>query len=332
MTALRCIVPSAARLAAAALAVALVAFGAGAAQAQSVGDRLERMERDLSALQRYVYSGSGSGGAPGAGGADPAYRERVEVRLTALENELRGMTGRVEELGYAVQRLQDRLDKLVQDVDFRLTAIERAVQAGGGAVAGSGPTAAVPPTDAAAPPSAASATPSAPRSEDRPTNLAISSTAPRGAAARGTAPTESLHAETGTPAALPQGNPMEQYAHAQQLVAQTRYDEAEEAFREFLRQHPDHQLAGNARYWLGETFYVRKRYDEAAATFLETYQKDPKGSKAADSLLKLGLSLSAMRKPAEACVALDKLLREHKSAPGYILRRAEQERGQLACG
>ena len=31
-------------------------------------------------------------------------------------------------------------------------------------------------------------------------------------------------------------------------------------FEDFLKRHPSHQLAGNAQYWLGETFYVRGQY------------------------------------------------------------------------
>src|SRR3546814_16167351 len=95
---------------------------------------------------------------------------------------------------------------------------------------------------------------------------------------------------------------MDQDAFAQQLMSQTRYGEAESAFRQFIERHPDGQLTDNARYWLAETYYVRRQYPEAATAFLEGYQKAPAGSKAPDNLLKLGLSLSALQKKQEACV------------------------------
>mgnify|MGYP001388145498 CR=1 FL=1 len=289
------------------LALLLLAAAVPPAAAQSTGDRLERIEREIGALQRYVYSGGGGGAGGGSGGAaDPAYRERVEVRINSLEGEVRDLTGRVEELNHSVRRLQDRLDKLVQDVDFRLTAMERAAQGGGGGAVG-----APPPTA----PRASAAEPSPP---------AVAPAAPRGASSAPSEPSRS--------AALPTGSAMELYDHARQLLSQTRYDEAEAAFREFLQRYPNNALTENARYWLGETYYVRKRYDDAAAAFLDGYQKHPKGSKAADNLLKLGLSLSALQKGPEACVALDKLIREYPNADSYILRRAEQERGQLRCG
>lgn len=290
--------------------LALLLLAAAPAAAQSTGDRLERIEREIGALQRYVYSGGG--GAGGGGGADPAYRERVEVRLNSLEGEVRDLTGRVEELNHSVRRLQDRLDKLVQDVDFRLTAMERAAQ-GGGAPGGGAPGAPAPsPAPSPAPRTSATEPPAA---------------TPRTGGAPSSAPSEPSRT-----AALPTGSAMELYDHARQLLSQTRYDEAEAAFREFLQRYPNNALTENARYWLGETYYVRKRYDDAAAAFLEGYQKHPKGSKAADNLLKLGLSLSALQKGPEACVALEKLVREYPNADSYILRRAEQERGQLRCG
>ena len=284
------------------------------ASAQSTADRLERMERDLSNLQRYMYSAGGGGPAGGATGASTDYRERVEVRLNALESELRDMTGRFEETSNRVRRMQERLDKLVQDMDFRLTQMERAVQSGGAASPpGSQPTATV-------------AGPSRP-SEPPPANLAITSPRPRSDTPTVAEPPRSSPG----PAVLPAGNEMEQYSFAQRLVAQTRYDEAEGALREFVRRNPNSALIDNARYWLGETYYVRKRYEDAAATFLEAYQGNPKGAKAPDSLLKLGLSLAALRKTPEACVALGKLTREHQSAESGIIRRAEQEKSSLNC-
>lgn len=243
------------------------------------------------------------------GGADP-YRERVEVRLNALENELRSVTGRVEDMTYNVRRLQDRLDKLVADVDFRLTNIERALREGGGASASA--------SGGTMPPSTA---PSGSTGTDRPSETLSAGGRPP--------PSEQRPQANVT---LPGGSAMDQYAFAQQLMSQTRYAEAESAFKQFIQKHPEGQLTDNARYWLAETYYVRREYPEAASGFLESYQKAPTGSKAPDNLLKLGLSLSALQKKQEACVALDKLLRDHANADSRIRQRAEQERSQLACG
>ena len=68
-------------------------------------------------------------------------------------------------------------------------------------------------------------------------------------------------------------------------------------------ERPQDYLAGNAQYWMGETYYVRGRYQDAAVTFAEGYQKYPTNSKAPDNLLKLGMSLGQLGKKADACVA-----------------------------
>ena len=73
--------------------------------------------------------------------------------------------------------------------------------------------------------------------------------------------------------------------------------------RSFIQRYPNDSLAGNAQYWLGETYYVRKDYNNAAAVFAEGYQKYPKGGKAADNLLKLGMALGQLGQKTDACRA-----------------------------
>ena len=48
----------------------------------------------------------------------------------------------------------------------------------------------------------------------------------------------------------------------------------------FLEKHPQDDLASNAQYWLGETYYVRKNYQDAAFAFAEGYQRYPESRKA----------------------------------------------------
>jgi hypothetical protein len=102
---------------------------------QELINRIDRLQRELSTLQRAYYRGAkppapaatGGAAAPRAGGAgpvDPRLAARQEVRLTQLETEIRTLTGRSEELQHAVGQIQERLTKLVSDVDLRLRALE----------------------------------------------------------------------------------------------------------------------------------------------------------------------------------------------------------------
>ena len=84
------------------------------------------------------------------------------------------------------------------------------------------------------------------------------------------------------------------------------------------RDNPKHALQANAHYWLGETFYVRRDYQRAAYTFADSFQKYPEGNKAADNLLKLGMSLGKLGKKKEACTTYSRLLENFPKASSTL--------------
>jgi tol-pal system protein YbgF len=131
---------------------------------------------------------------------------------------------------------------------------------------------------------------------------------------------------------LPDGSPAEQYEHAFGLLRQADYGEAERALAAFLAAHPEHELAGNAKYWLGETYYVRGDYSQAAVTFAEGFQNYGDSTKAPDNLLKLGMSLARLDRDADACGIFAELRNRFPDAPNNILQRAQRERDRLGCG
>ncbi len=130
---------------------------------------------------------------------------------------------------------------------------------------------------------------------------------------------------------LPAGSASEQYNFAFGLLKQADYPAAEVALKSFIRQHPDDGLAGSAQYWLGETYYVRGNYAEAAIVFAEGYKRYPKGSKAADDLLKLGMSLARVNQKQNACTALAQLDRDFPNPGNTIKERAKDEKKRLGC-
>ncbi len=106
-----------------------------AQDAQALSQRLERLERDIQTLSKMVVRGPGavsaaevpaSAGASGGAGNLPANAvARIGVRLDSLESDLRDVTGRIEELAFNLGQLTQRVDRLVADVDFRLTGLEQ---------------------------------------------------------------------------------------------------------------------------------------------------------------------------------------------------------------
>src|SRR5262249_38319000 len=106
---------------------------------------------------------------------------------------------------------------------------------------------------------------------------------------------------------LPSESASAQYNSAFGLLRQADYPAAEDAFRSFVQRHPNSGLAGNAQYWLGESYYARGRYGDAAIAFAEGYRRYPKGAKASDTLLKLGMALGRANQNQNACIALVQL-------------------------
>ncbi len=131
--------------------------------------------------------------------------------------------------------------------------------------------------------------------------------------------------------ALPAGTPKEQYDYAFDILRKADYARAESALRMFLETNPTDTLAGNAQYWLGETFYVRGDFEQAAVEFLTGYQTHSNSSKAPDNLLKLGLSMARLGQTDGACTALSRLATEYPDANDTIRRRAQTERARLSC-
>jgi tol-pal system protein YbgF len=131
---------------------------------------------------------------------------------------------------------------------------------------------------------------------------------------------------------LPDGPPQDQYDYAFGLLRQADYAQAEQALSKFLDAHPEHELAGNAKYWLGETFYVRGNYERAAVTFAEGFQTYPESQKAPDNLLKLGMSLAQIDRTEDACGIFAELQSRYPDAKNNILQRAEREESRLNCG
>lgn len=139
---------------------------------------------------------------------------------------------------------------------------------------------------------------------------------------------------TGMKTIVPGGGALKttsQYEQAFSYLKSNQYEEAQKEFQIFLDETPDHSLAPNAKYWLGESYYAQGDYKTAARTFAEGFQAFPNSSKSPDILLKLGMSLAQMGKKGDACVALSQLPVKFPAGPEGVLQRGEIEREKLEC-
>jgi tol-pal system protein YbgF len=126
------------------------------------------------------------------------------------------------------------------------------------------------------------------------------------------------------------GDPEVVYERSYESLLRRQFNDAEVGFRGFLEQHRDHSLAGNAQYWLGETYYVQGDYKQAAQAFLSGYRDFPKSRKAADSLLKLGLSLGRLGQKEQACAAYMQVGSQFPKA-AEARKRAQSEIKRVGC-
>jgi tol-pal system protein YbgF len=132
-------------------------------------------------------------------------------------------------------------------------------------------------------------------------------------------------------AALPDGDAQTLYQQGYGALLQKDYAGAEGAFRGLVRAYPDDPLAGNAQYWIGETYYVRGQYKNAADAFLKGYKKYKSSEKAPDTLLRLGMALAELGQKDAACSALNELRTKYPEAPEHIREDASAQRKHFGC-
>jgi tol-pal system protein YbgF len=88
--------------------------------------------------------------------------------------------------------------------------------------------------------------------------------------------------------------PAQLYQKARNLLLEGDSAHAAQIFKTFVAQHPDHSLADNAMYWLGECHYSSGQYTKAVTVFKKLVKAYPKAEKVPDALLKTGYSYLSM--------------------------------------
>ncbi|HHI81589.1 MAG TPA: tol-pal system protein YbgF [Rhizobiales bacterium] len=109
-----------------------------------------------------------------------------------------------------------------------------------------------------------------------------------------------------------------------------RFGAAEAGFKSLLSKYGRDPLASDAQFMLGETYYAQRNYRLAAQTYLRGYRKYSSGRRAADTLLKLGMSLNKLGQKAQACGAFEQVQSKYKSA-GKTAAMARQEMKRAGC-
>lgn len=109
------------------------------------------------------------------------------------------------------------------------------------------------------------------------------------------------------------------------------FDGAQAGFETFVNEHGDDPRAGEAWYWLGETFFVRNNYAESADAYIASLRARPDGERAPDALVRLAASLHGLGRTREACDTLGRFGRQFPQASAASRDRAARESVRAGC-
>jgi len=326
------------------VAAFMVGIASGQVSAQSdtqwdsLYDRIIRLEYRLDSLE------AGGIEQDTATSIDPSTNASQSLRVDRVEGDLRTLLGQVQELAHQVQQLSDRLKRFSEDTEYRFQELEGGANRGDNDT--SRPKERTANSDDFNPPDYGDLNtleqyPQEPRAESDPETAL-----PPGTKPLGTIPESALGDETTTLSAVPDevtAKPLDDptggadsakslYRSAYDDLLKRRFGAAEAGFARFLKKHGKHKLAGNAQYWLGETYYARGQYKLAAKAFLSGYRDFEKGAKAPASMLKLGMSLRRLGQKNHACATFGQLKQRFPKASANIKRLALRESKRAGCG
>ena len=281
----------------------------------------------MQGIKRFILAGVFTGMIAVTAHAQDA--SEVLLRLNRMENQMRQLSGELEQLQFENKRLQDQLLKFQQDVEFRFQ--DSAGKNGGGAKPGMPQKK----SDAYDPSQPAGDVGQARPAQGGPLNLnqAARGGTPATSAPAATAPlpfatASSAPASTGS---IAPAKPQNTYAEGHSLMQQKKYAEAESVLRAFMQAHPKDAKIAEATYWLGESYLRRNQYAGAAEQFLKIYQSYPKAGIASEGLFKLALSLKGLNQKPQACATLAEWGRRYPSGDKNLKTQVEQESKKLSC-
>lgn len=284
---------------------------------------------------------------------------QLMVRIQQLEEQLRLQNGQIEGLTFQLTQLQELLNRMQEDTEFRLQALEggagpkpdAATQAGGATQPEALPqdpnavpvdANGVPLTDV--PEQGVQPLPG--EAEFDPTFDDGSGAAPADAVGESSDPLVGTGAAGGVdlttgqpmnlsfdPAAANSGNPDAdaQFAAGYDAFSKGDYAFAEDQFSQYLELYPDSEQAPDAASFLGDVLIQRAAYDEAAEVLLNAFQKAPDSPQAPDLLLKLGMSLSGAGERETACRTFAEIDKRYTTLEPAFVTRLGEEKSRAEC-
>lgn len=280
---------------------------------------------------------------------------QLMVRVQQLEEQIRVLNGQVDGLTFQLTQLQEILNRLQEDSEFRFQQLEggaggkteAATQAGGVTQPEALPQtpdqnedSAVPLTDI--PEQGVQPLPG--EAEFDPTfddgSAATDELGASGDPLVGTGQTGGVDLVTGqpldlsyNPAATSTGNADAdaQFRAAYEALVAGDTEFAAQQFEQFIALYPDNAQVIDASNLLGEALLARGAYAEAADVLVGAYQKDTEHPRAPDILLKLGVSLAGVGERETACRTFGEVSSRYPNTAADFKARLAEERAKAEC-
>jgi tol-pal system protein YbgF len=287
---------------------------------KSITDQIQVITKDIKTLEKAVYEKSDIAKTANlssikSDGLNEDIMTKHLLKLNEIEDQFRELTNKFEEVNFKLDKLSTRVTKIQSDSQLRFSDLEngtnivpekqKKVQLPGSAK----------PQDFGAAPGY--------QTSNLPKEQSINSIE--------TAQTVITEKPEKKNSLLPDKPAKEQYEFAVSFMKIGDYETAEFALKEFLDKNKDHNLAGSAQYWYGETFRIRQLYSDAASAYLDGYQNYPKSEKAPENLLKLGITMVQLGEKEQGCKMISGLKKEYPKANKSVLNKAQYEQKKFKC-
>ena len=285
---------------------------------KSISDQIQVITKDLKTLEKAVYKKSDVNVSSEikslkSDGLNEDILTKHLLKLNEIEDQFRELTNKFEEVNFKLDKLSTRVTKIQSDNQLRFSDLES------GKVSDPKEKQVVLPGTSK--PQDFGASP-AYQTSNLPSQQTINSVETAQTVITEQPEKESL---------LPNKSAKEQYEFAVSFMKIGDYETAEFALKEFINKNKDHDLAGSAQYWYGETFRIRQLYSDAATAYLDGYQNYPKSKKAPDNLLKLGITMVQLGEKDQGCKMILGLKKEYPKASKSVLQKAQYEQKKFKC-
>tara|TARA_B100000963_G_scaffold325226_1_gene311317 strand:- start:249 stop:1220 length:972 start_codon:yes stop_codon:yes gene_type:complete len=287
---------------------------------KSISDQIQVITKDLKTLEKAVYQKSDvvtlkPSSSIGSDGLNEDIMTKHLLKLNEIEDQFRELTNKFEEVSFKLDKLSTRVTKIQSDNQLRFSDLETGTLKKDSAKKKVKLPGSAKPQDFGAAPGY--------QTQNLPKEQSINSIE--------SAQTVIAEQPEKRESLLPNKPAEEQYEFAVSFMKIGDYETAEFALKEFIDNNKDHDLAGSAQYWYGETFRIRQLYSDAATAYLDGYQNYPKSKKAPDNLLKLGITMVQLGEKDQGCKMISGLKKEYPKANKSVLQKAQYEQKKFKC-